>query len=181
MKKVLIVNVCKEKLHYLEFVKPIEDILKNNKIKFKTLIYKNINKSQLIKYNKIIISGTSLKDNYFLKDIGKFSWIKDTEIPILGICSGMQIIGLEFGGRLKKKTEIGFFKENFKKDLLGLKREQEVYHLHNNYIEFTEHFEIISKNNITQAVKHKSKEIYGVLFHPEVRNKKLILNFIDKK
>ena len=30
--KILVINICKEPLHYFEFVKPIEDILKNNKL-----------------------------------------------------------------------------------------------------------------------------------------------------
>ena len=97
----------------------------------------------------------------------------------MGICGGMQIIGLVFGGRLKKKTEIGFYYEDFKKEFLGLFREQEVYHLHNYYIDFykLKEFEIYSENKVIQAVKHWDKEIYGVLFHPEVRQKSLIRNF----
>ena len=35
-----------------------------------------------------------------------------------------------------------------------------------------------TKSKIPQAIKHKEKKIYGVLFHPEVRNKELILNFV---
>jgi GMP synthase (glutamine-hydrolysing) len=33
-------------------------------------------------------------------------------------------------------------------------------------------------NGVVQAVKHKERPIYGVLFHPEVRNKNLILEFL---
>ena len=39
-------------------------------------------------------------------------------------------------------------------------------------------FEIFCENeNVVQAVKHEEKEIYGILFHPEVRQKDLIKNF----
>ena len=34
---------------------------------------------------------------------------------------------------------------------------------------------------IPEAVKHKKKELYGVLFHPEVRQKEMIKKFVDSK
>ena len=92
----------------------------------------------------------------------------------------MQVIGLLFGGKLKKKTEIGFYYEDFKKDFLGLKGNQEVYHLHNNYVDNWDEFDVYcSGDEIVQAIKHKDKKIYGCLFHPEVRNKVMIINFIN--
>ena len=90
----------------------------------------------------------------------------------------MQIISLIFGSKLKFKKEIGFYTENFKKRFLGLERKQEVYHLHNNYTALPRGFIQFNDGKIPQAIKYKEKEIYGVLFHPEVRNKKLILNFV---
>ena len=173
---ILLINICKEKLHYHEFVKPIEDILLRNNIKFFTKKYEGLKEEDLKNAEKTIICGTSLKDNKFLKNLKYFKWIKNYEKPILGICAGMQIIGLIYEGKLKKKTEIGFYKEVFN-DLLGLKGEEEVYHLHNNYVEFTQDFEEYTQSKINQAVKHTTKNIYGVLFHPEVRQKKLIKNF----
>ena len=74
---ILIINLCKEKLHYYEFVKPIEDILKNKKIGFFTKNYKKISADDLKEAEKIIICGTSLKDNEFLEDINKFEWLKN--------------------------------------------------------------------------------------------------------
>ena len=74
---ILIVNICSEKLHYYEFVKPIEDILKNKDIKFFTKPYKKITEKDLKKADKIIICGTSLRDNEFLKNFNKFKWIKE--------------------------------------------------------------------------------------------------------
>ena len=90
----------------------------------------------------------------------------------------MQIISLIFGGKIKKKTEIGFYKENFIKNFLNIKGEHEVYHLHNNYTTLPKDFEKFTNSKIPQAIKHKSKSIYGVLFHPEVRNEKIIEGFV---
>lgn len=177
--KVLIISTCKEKLHELEFVKPIEDILRINNITYFSKHHGQISKKDLEKCSQVILTGTSLKDNSFL--INQFNFLKSFDRPILGICAGMQILGNLYKGKIKKKTEIGFFKETFKKEFLGLKGEKEVYHLHNNFIDFEtlEKFEVISSNDgISQAVKHKEKPFYGVLFHPEVRNKELILKFV---
>ena len=187
---ILIINICKEKLHYFEFVKPILDILDSNGVKYLVKDYMDLSNNDLNKCEKVIICGTSLFDNEFIQNIDNFKWIVNFDKPVLGICGGMQVIGKLLGGRLgkeaeegksflKKKTEIGFFRENFKKYFLGLSGEQEVYHLHNNYIDFLKlkSFEIYSGENISQAVKHMEKDIYGVLFHPEVRNKDLIIKF----
>ncbi len=172
---ILVVNVCNERLHYYEFVKPIEDILKRNEIKFFTLRYKDLTDEDLNKATKIIICGTSLNDNQFMEDINRFLWMKEINKPILGICAGMQLIGMVFGGNAKNKKEIGYYEEIFTNDFLGVNKNQQVYHLHNNYVEFTDEFQVFCKNDIVQAVKHKN--IYGVLFHPEVRQKKIIENF----
>lgn len=176
----LIINVCAERLHNYEFIKPLEEILSIGGVKFRTIHYKQLSKADFTNASNIIICGTSLKDNEFLKDIKKFEWIRSFERPVLGICAGMQVIGMIYGGKIKKGTEIGFYFENFEKKFLGLVGNQEVYHLHNNFVDFKKlkEFEIACENeNVVQAVKHKEKEIYGVLFHPEVRQKQLILAF----
>jgi len=157
---ILIINICNEKFHYFEFVKPIEDILIKNKIKFETKHYKKITKNDLEKASKIIICGTSLKDNEFLKHIDNFNWIKNFNKPILGICGGMHILGLIYDGKIQKNKQIGLIDNE--------------YHLHHylvNSNEFT-----YSKNK--NQMKHKSKPFQGILFHPEVRNKEIILDFV---
>ncbi len=173
---ILLIKTNKESLQNLEFVKPIENVLEKY---YKVVKYKKLKKEDLEKADKIIISGTSLKDNEFVKDLKYFSWIKDFEKPILGICAGAQIIGLIYGGKILKKTEIGMTRIKMEKQFLGTSGEVEVYELHNNYIKFGEDFEIFARNEIEQAVKHKSKEIYATLFHPEVGNKEMIKEFIQ--
>src|SRR3989338_11424538 len=186
---ILIINVCKEKLHYYEFVKPIEDILKKMKVKSFTRHYKKMKKGYWGNAKKIIICGTSLKDNEFLKKDIRF-WRRN--IPILGICAGMQMIQIaeeldrqvreldirnNLNHLIKKKTEIGYYHEDFKKKFLSLSGKHEVYHLHNNYLPLPKDFEQFNSGKIPQAIKHKTKPIYGVLFHPEVRNRKMIEEF----
>jgi len=177
---ILVINICKEKLHYLEFVKPIEDTIKKTGIKFNTKHYISINSKDLKNADKIIICGTSLKDNCFIEDIKRFEWIRNYDKPVLGICGGMQIIGSVFLAKIGKKTEIGLFKEKFIGDFLGINAgsEEEVYHLHNFFIELPKGFLKLTDSKIPQAIKHKEKLIYGTLFHPEVRQKKIIEEFL---
>lgn len=159
---ILIINICKEKLHELEFVKPIEDILRNQNIKFFTKHILELKNSDIEKADKIIICGTSLKDNDFLMHLDKFSWIKSTNKKILGICGGAHIIGLALGQSLRKKKEIGLKDFVLRKEFLGSIGKLQVYHLHQFYV--------------LPEVFHKDN-IYATLFHPEIRNKNLIVNF----
>ncbi len=175
---ILIIQICKEKLHYYEFVKPIEDILIQNKFDFQTFYYKDLSEKSILKYEKIIISGTSLKDNDYFEHIDYFYWIHKFNKSILGICAGMQILGLQYDGFLTKHKEVGLTNIIFNKEFLCLKNNQEVYELHNFYVESKDFETYAYSNNCIQAIKHRKKPFYGVLFHPEVRNKKLIKSFI---
>ncbi len=182
---ILLISTCKEKLHELEFVKPIEQILEKSKRKFKTIHYSEISPKGISSSDKIIICGTSLQDNEFMNHLDKFKFIKITNKPVLGICAGMQIVGLIFGGKIQKNKIIGLDFENFTHEFSNkFFREaetlQQVYNLHNNSVTLPKNF-IKLNTQLTQisAFKHKSKNIYGVLFHPEVRNKELIKNFIN--
>jgi GMP synthase-like glutamine amidotransferase len=175
---ILLINICKEKLHFSEFVKPVGDVLIKNGIRGFIRHYTCLTKKDLEKASRVIICGTGLKDNDYFGKIGKFDWLKDFNRHVFGICGGMQIIGLVFGGKLDDGVEIGYYKEKFRVGFLGLSGIEEVYHLHNNYVDFSKlDFEVYSGEKASQAVKHRKKEIYGVLFHPEVRQKELILSF----
>ena len=177
---ILLIQINNLSFHYYEFVKPIEDILKKEEICFESVHYKKLSEDAILRADKIIICGTSLKDNSFIDDIKAFRWLKNLEKPILGICGGMHLIGLIYEGELCKGNEIGLKTIEFKKQFLGMTGEKEVYELHNYFIK-TKNFEVFAESNICpQAVKHTEKPVFGVVFHPEVRNKDIVTHFCKK-
>jgi len=183
---ILIINICKEEMHYFEFVKPIEDILVKNEIPFYIKSYTKITKKDLDTCHRIIITGTSLKDNSYVKELSKFNFLKTFNKPVLTICGGMQLLCLVNGCKLVKGKEIGLHHINFNSEYLGVAGDREVYELHNFCIKddatLKNYFNVYSKTNsktdIVQAVKHKHFKHYGLLFHPETRNKDMIMNFL---
>jgi len=161
---ILLINICKEKLHFHEFVKPIEDILRNNNLNYEVKHYNDTGKDDFNKADKVIICGTSLKDNEFLKNKKKFEWLKTFKKPVLGICGGAHLIGLTLGYKLKKKKEIGLKELILRHDFLGTEGMKQVYYLHS--------FHALPET-------FHEKNLYATLFHPEVRNKEMILNFSE--
>ena len=114
-------------------------------------------------------------------------------IPILGICLGHQAIGMNFGGEIKrlenplhgKTSEITVLSENsvlFK----NLPKKFKVMRYHSLYVNnIPEDLEVTAKSEdgVAMAVEHKSKNIFGIQFHPESifteYGKNMIRNFLN--
>ncbi len=181
---ILIINICKEEMHYYEFVKPVEDILIKAEQSFVTKRYTELTKKDLDSAHRIIITGTSLKDMSYSnpKNISKFKFLLSYNKPVLAICGGMQLLCMLYSCKLVKGQAIGLHNINFNAEFLKINGSREVYELHNMAIKddavLKKNFNIYSKTEYIQAVKHKHFKHYGVLFHPEVRNKDLIVNFL---
>ena len=167
--KILVISTCKNKLSEYEFIRPF--------LKYKPRV-ENYKKIKSIKWaDKIIITGTAIRDNDYLNNLEFFEWITELKKPIIGICSGAQIIGLVNGGKKINNKEIGMVKTDGK--IFG-KKLTEVYSLHQNVIRNIKDFDIIVKSETSdQIIKHKEKDIYGIYFHPEVRNMWIIDKFIE--
>lgn len=179
---ILIISTCKEKLSEEEFVRPIADIIgKKLGQKYRVLKYtliKNVN--DLKRYNKIIICGTALQDFEYLKHLKRFSLLKEIDQPVLGICSGAQIIGSVFGAKLVNCREIGIVSVKVIKKNSLFSENFEAYALHQLALHKLSNFEILARSRkAVQAIKLKEKEIYGILFHPEVRKEEIIHKFIS--
>ncbi len=175
---ILIVDMTsrKESLGYFEFILPIVKIVKKFD-KYEVKEYMDIPNLNLDKYDKIILSGACLRNRP--RNIKNFSWIKKCEKPVLGICAGMQTISIVFGSSLFLCRELGMKKITTKKENPLFLSKFEVFELHNYGIIASNKLDVLATSRkCVQAVKHKKKQIYGVVFHPEVRNKKIIENFL---
>lgn len=178
---ILVINVCRERLHYNEFVNPVLNILSVINERYFVLNYDNITIEDLENVDKIIICGTSLYDNEYLEHIEKFSWIRSCGKPIFGICAGCQIIQIVYGGTIDRVKEIGAVDIEFSEEFLGIIGKRKVYSLHQNIVRSNE-FTVYARSELcSHAFKHKTKEIYGVLFHPEVYNHDILENFCKMK
>jgi anthranilate/para-aminobenzoate synthase component II len=179
---ILIVSTCKEKLNEYEFVTPIIQIVKKFD-KVKIVKFNELDKTkELVGVNKIIITGTALKDFEYLKYVKNFSFLLHTEAPILGICAGAQIIGKFFGCRLSEKFSIGRYRVKIiSQTPLCQQKKFFAYFLFSRYVVLNKEFESLGvKGNSVVFFKHKQLPIYATLFHPEVYNPDVIVNFLSR-
>ena len=176
--RLLLISTCHEKLSEREFVHPISKIL--NSAEHHILHYRECTSDTIQSFDKIIICGTSLKDNEYAENIDIFKKLfHDFTGSLLGICSGMHIVGSIFGGKLIQNLEIGITKSETLEENDLCNGQLEVYNMHTKSIDELPKFIIIAKNdNCAQIIKHKTKKIFGVSFHPEVRNEEIIFNFL---
>jgi GMP synthase (glutamine-hydrolysing) len=139
----------------------------------------------------IILSGgpsSVNQENAPLCDRGIF----DLAVPVLGICYGLQLITKFFGGEIGKsqKREYGkahIFLEGKDRFFQGLRDGDVVWMSHQDRIlAMPKGFATLahSDNSPFAAFRHKTQDIYGVQFHPEVhhtrKGKTILKNFLFK-
>jgi len=169
---ILIINTCKEKLSELEFVRPIENIVGACVTKhFSEITSKDVDEA-----SKIIIAGTALKDFDYLE--GNFDWLKETDKPVLGICAGMQLIAQANDIPVEDFITIGPRKVEVIKENTLAEGNFNAYFLHTKT--GTGDFQVLAETEGKACmIKHPNKDIYGVIFHPEVMNESIIRGFIQ--
>ncbi len=104
---VLIVSTCSEPLSEEEFVAPVLRIVRESG---KAAVVRGMDEdfcSDVGKHQKIVITGTALKDFSYMEFIDKFSCIVESGKDVLGICSGAQILLTLLGGSLRRACLIG--------------------------------------------------------------------------
>lgn len=112
----------------------------------------------------------------------------EKNIPILGICYGMQLITHLLGGIVKKgqKGEYGKATLEIQKSnalLSGVSRNSTVWMSHFDEVQdVPAGFAINAVSDVISAMSNESKKIYGVQFHPEVSHteegSRMIENFV---
>ncbi len=181
---ILLVDLCFEKdsLSQYEFVHPIRDTLQKLGYLCNILHYTKVKPQDLANHDKIILCGTGLLDNVYAGHLEFFSWIKDFKKPILGICAGMQVISAVYGGSIVPNQAIGLEEIEVVggSSLLGEPRQIEGYHLHNYAGTLPEGFlPLAGRIDAVEAFRHAAHPTYGVIFHPEVRNRWILERFAN--
>lgn len=136
----------------------------------------------------IIISGSSLFPTISSIEelIPQFELLKDTHVPILGICLWHQIISLLYWGNLVKEEMINFLEKIHiicdNSIFLKIPDNSLFQEEHAKRASIPENFLHIasSSSSKNEAMKHKEKDIFWVQFHPEVSEKwsTLFQNFL---
>ncbi|WMY97665.1 MAG: glutamine-hydrolyzing GMP synthase [Arsenophonus sp.] len=161
--------------------------------------------AQKIEIKKFNPSGIILSGSY--QSVTNFDSPKITEyilqsnLPVLGICYGMQVMCFQLGGtveKINKKREYGYSKIFIKKksELLGniyddINQNKEkfldVWMSHEDTVTSIpkDFFVVGSTKNCEYAIiEHKSKKMYGLQFHPEVtqtiQGKSILKRFVLK-
>jgi len=126
----------------------------------------------------LVLSGGAPRVAWEAPKLGNCSeYFDHFQGPILGECVGMQLMTIHFGGKAgpSEIPEYGLAKLKVveEDDLFrGLPKEFLVWESHNDEVKDAPNFRILafSENCKIQAVKHVSRPLYGVQFHPEVNN-----------
>ena len=155
---------------------------------FAELVPPHISLDKLKNANGIILSGgpQNLSDSDALRVDKK---IFTLNIPLLGICYGMQLTAFELSGRVKagKKREYGPTEIKISKSPLfqGLKTNQMTWMSHGDQVvKMPKGFAKIasSSNCPISAMADNFRKIYGLQFHPEVvhtkNGMKILKNFL---
>jgi len=139
----------------------------------------------------IILSGgpSSIYEN---ESPGMDSAVFNLDIPILGICYGMQFMVHALGGTVKQaeKREYGFAEllvENPEGLFAGIKGKTQCWMSHGDSVEtLPEGFRVTAstENTPVAAAENVRKRLYGLQFHPEVAHtpegSKILRNFLFK-
>ena len=118
------------------------------------------------------------------------SRIQDLNVPMLGICYGLQLMCKKFGGKVEPANDREYGKATLKitensKLFSDIKEASKVWMSHGDYLtELPTGFNIIAKSDHSPicAIANEQTNKFGVQFHPEVvhtgEGKKIIDNFL---
>jgi len=164
-----------------EFVDPIAGIVRKTGVEVDIRHYMEMEPNSPPDADAVILCGTALKDTGYLNRLDRFCWLYAAYVPILGICAGMQVISMVYGGKTESKCEIGTTDLDViqSDQLFSGKKRFQAYELHTLACTVPPDFRTLAVSDLcVQAIRHRDKSIYGVIFHPEVRNEWVVERFV---
>lgn len=172
-------NWQKDSLAYGEFVEPIVSAVEPIE-KCRVRHFSELNPKDLDDSSKAVLSGTTLKDFASLNHLDKFNWVRTYRKPVLGICAGIQTICKVFGEPLNNCLQVGMIDIETVTSNPLFEGKFKAYALHSLSVVPLHNFMVLAKSSTcVEALKHRKKDIYGVLFHPEVRNLQILQHFVE--
>ncbi len=166
---ILIIDCGSQKTPYIE--QCIDEFMD-----FETVAILSFTENDLIGKKGVVISGAPLliTEMDITPYLQKIKWIKNTSLPVLGICFGHQLIGLTFGAygsRMKEDRDwqtIEIFEPCTLFDKLPT--EVEMMEDHCESISIPAGFTLVASSDacVNEAMQHKELPLFGVQFHPEV-------------
>ena len=165
-----------------EFVAPVERIVRKEGFPPGTRHYTDLSQQDSATAAGIILCGTALKDFGYLEGLERFTWLLSFRGPVLGICAGMQVLVRVYGGEVHPATGIGMAEQQVvtPDPLLAGKDRFAAYELHCRSVTPPPPFKVLAVSQSgVQAIRHRERPVYGVMFHPEVRNEWLIARFLS--
>jgi len=181
---ILLVDLCYREgsLGYEEFVLPVARIVEKAGYAVRAVHYRAGPGTVPGDAAAVILCGTPIADNRFLSEMEYFSWLADVRVPVLGVCAGMELVCQAFGGTVGSCEEIGMT------DVMVLVPDQifagresfPAYELHCLACTDPGPLRVLAvSGQCIQAVRHPARPVYGVMFHPEVRNEWVVERFLS--
>lgn len=165
-----------------EFVRPVGDLLGTRGVEWEYRHYSKLRGDSAWDHDAIILCGTALKDSRYLEDVDRFDWLAGVPVPVLGICAGMQVISLVFGGRIVEACEVGMVEVRTlaTHPLLPQGTPFHAWELHRYACVPPPGWTALAESGTcVQAIAHPELPVFGVLFHPEVRNGGVVRAFVS--
>lgn len=180
---ILIVDLCWERgsLSRFEFVHPVSAIVEGTGEMAGTVHLSDLSPAAARAADGIVLCGTAIKDHAWQGLLGELDWLRDVQTPVLGICAGSQLIAALHGGEVAPWPVIGMQQTTVLEEdrVLGKERSFEAYHLHNLGPSLPPGFTLLAgTGERAEAFRHTERQLWGVLFHPEVRNEWIVENFV---
>ena len=157
---------------------------------YQTIGLSEVTKEHTVGKLGVIISGAPIliTEIDYSKYLNQLAFLKEIEIPVLGICFGHQMIGLLHGALPSRQKEDRDWQiiETLEEHPLFDKMPTEVEMMedHCECISLPKDFVLLGVSDacVNEAMYHKEKPLFGVQFHPEVSGNQgalLIENFVD--